>query len=122
MILTVSPIPLTATASEQHVLKASTASKSILRAVAWELEKNDPNIDYFPSYEILNNPKLHSTGFESNLRTARQEMIETAISHFLREHQKDFTANRQTHPKGIDSTLSSSQDYCEDALLDAFGK
>ena len=53
LILTVSPVPLTATASGQHVLQATTHSKSVLRAVAGELAACDPLIDYFPSYEII---------------------------------------------------------------------
>ena len=56
ILLTVSPVPLTATASGRHVLLAMTNSKVILRAVASELQQRYGNIDYFPSFEIINHP------------------------------------------------------------------
>ena len=39
-LLTVSPVPLTATASGQHVLTATTYSKSVLRSAAGFLSQN----------------------------------------------------------------------------------
>lgn len=48
-LLTVSPVPLTATASTQHVLPATTYSKSVLRSVAGEMSEDFDDIDYFPS-------------------------------------------------------------------------
>ena len=56
ILLTVSPVPLTATASGRHVLLATTDSKAVLRAVASELQRRHENIDYFPSFEIINHP------------------------------------------------------------------
>lgn len=41
MLLTVSPVPLAATATQNHVLVATTYSKSVLRAVAGELGRID---------------------------------------------------------------------------------
>jgi len=52
-LFTVSPVPLKATATGQHVLNASTYSKSTLRSVAGELALRFENIDYFPSYEMI---------------------------------------------------------------------
>ena len=49
-LLTVSPVPLTATASGGHVLPATIYSKSILRTVAGELSEDFDDVDYFPSY------------------------------------------------------------------------
>lgn len=68
IILTVSPVPLTATASGKHVLVSNTYSKSVLRAVAGYLSERYSNIDYFPSYEIVTNPRLHSSSYSHNLR------------------------------------------------------
>ena len=48
-LLTVSPVPLTATASGDHVLPATVYSKSVLRSVAGELAQDFDDIDYFPS-------------------------------------------------------------------------
>jgi hypothetical protein len=50
-IVTVSPVPLAATAKDQDVIVASNGSKSTLRAVAEELFRRHDFVDYFPSYE-----------------------------------------------------------------------
>ena len=50
VLLTVSPVPLTATASGEHILTATTYSKSVLRAVAGRLTALHDWVDYFPSY------------------------------------------------------------------------
>ena len=65
VLLTVSPVPLTATASDKHVLQATVYSKSVLRAVAGELEAECADIDYFPSFEIVTNPWSRDDFFES---------------------------------------------------------
>lgn len=55
VIFTVSPIPLTATFRPIPCLVANAASKAILRSALDEFLRtsNDPNMFYFPSYEIV---------------------------------------------------------------------
>lgn len=84
-ILTVSPVPLTATASNLHVLVANTYSKSSLRAVAACLSENKL-IDYFPSYEIVTNPNYHLKSYESNLRTVKKSTVQNVMKYFFSEH------------------------------------
>ena len=119
ILLTVSPVPLTATASGKHVLVSTVHSKSILRAVVGKLSKNNKNIDYFPSFEIVNNPRLHSTTFKDNLRSVRDETVQMVMKHFSREHppiQKDSAV------KNFKNSQQSLEDIqCEEALLEAFG-
>lgn len=52
-ILTVSPVSLAATATDEHVLVANTYSKSTLRAVAGDLAAENEGVFYFPSFEII---------------------------------------------------------------------
>ena len=52
VLLTVSPVPLTATASGDHVLAATIKSKSILRAVAASIVDEFDHVDYF-LYDII---------------------------------------------------------------------
>lgn len=53
MFITLSPVPLEGTASEYTVFEANAISKAIVRyAIALAVEKN-PDIEYFPSYEIV---------------------------------------------------------------------
>src|SRR5205085_5408644 len=48
IILTVSPIPLIATYEDQHVLVATTYSKSVLRVAADEAARDRSDVMYFP--------------------------------------------------------------------------
>lgn len=84
--LTVSPVPLTATASDQHVMVASSYSKSVLRAVAGELAMEDELTDYFPSYEIIAAHPMRAMFFDPNLRTVAPEGVSFVMQHFFAEH------------------------------------
>ena len=120
IILTVSPVPLTATASGHHVLTSTTYSKSTLRAIAG-LWAEQPFVDYFPSYEIVNNPRLHSTAFSDNLRSVRDETVETVMRHFFKEHpfrDRNFSKSKST--RNSSKPLNNVQ--CEEALMEAFSK
>lgn len=83
ILLTVSPVPLTATASGQHVLVATTRSKSVLRAVAGEIVEADPNSDYFPSYEIITGAPTRAMFFEPNMRSVAPQGVEFVMRHFF---------------------------------------
>ena len=69
LFLTVSPVPLMATATRQQVAVATSHSKSVLRAVAGELYQDHGFVDYFPSYEIITSPFMK--GFSFSLMPAR---------------------------------------------------
>ena len=53
IVVTVSPVPLMNTFSTMDIVVANTWAKSLLRAVAQEWAAAHPNVDYFPSYEIV---------------------------------------------------------------------
>lgn len=78
-ILTVSPVPLVATHSEKNVLVASSYSKSVLRAAAGEIEMNNSNVDYFPSYEIISHPASFGQYLDSDLR----EVTPRGVAHVM---------------------------------------
>ena len=119
LILTVSPVPLTATASGDHILKSTTYSKSILRAAAGQISHNEAGIDYFPAYEIVSNPRMHSSAFSENLRSVRDEIVEVVMKHFFAEHKAIHP--KSISPDPIQSPDNKAQDIqCEEALLDAF--
>ena len=120
-LLTVSPVPLTATASGKHVLPSTIYSKSSLRSVAGTLSANQAHIDYFPSYEIVTNPRYHSVAFSDNLRSVRDETVEIVMSHFFAEHPviQDLPS-KSTSSKLLKKTQEDLQ--CEEALIEAFGQ
>jgi hypothetical protein len=121
IILTVSPVPLTATAHPQHVLLSTTYSKSVLRAVAGELSSKYQHIDYFPSYEIVTNPRLHSTSFTENLRSVRDEAVENVMQHFFREHPAKMPVSTGVKVPNKKNADMDDAIKCEEALLEAFG-
>lgn len=120
-LLTVSPVPLTATASGRHVLPSTIYSKSTLRSVAGQLSTNQSHIDYFPSYEIVTNPRMHSVAFADNLRSVRDETVEVVMSHFFAEHPAiKARKGKQVSSRSLNQTFEDVQ--CEEAMLEAFGK
>jgi hypothetical protein len=83
MILTVSPVPLIATASDQHILTATTYSKSVLRAAAGDLANTVEDVHYFPSYEIVNAPQGRGYYFDPDLRSVNDLGVRYVMSHFF---------------------------------------
>ena len=122
ILLTVSPVPLTASTSGQHVLLSTNYSKATLRSVAGQLSMDEEHIDYFPSYEIVTNPRLHSTSFAENLRSVRNETVDTVMKHFFNEHPS--LAAKQNHRKrtGMPAKKSFEDLQCEEALMEAFAR
>ena len=84
LILTVSPIPLTATASGEHVLQATTYSKSVLRAVAGDFAADQADVYYFPSFEIISSPASAGFFFNPDRRTVNPLGVEVVMKHFMR--------------------------------------
>ncbi|WP_164923875.1 GSCFA domain-containing protein [Sinorhizobium fredii] len=115
-LLTVSPVPLTATAESRHVLVSTVRSKSTLRAVAGELSETFDDIDYFPSYELLSTPFLGEALFEQNKRTVQRAGVEAVMRSFFAAHEGVET---KTKPE-VFGTKTSEEVVCEDALLEAF--
>jgi hypothetical protein len=120
IILTVSPVPLTASASGQHILVSSSYSKSVLRAVAGDLSSRHSHIDYFPSYEIVTNPRLHSTAYQSNLRSVRGEAVANAMQYFFMTHAKPSIKSDDLAAQEV--SVQSEDVQCEEIILENFGK
>ena len=83
LLLTVSPVPLTATASEEHILVAATYSKAVLRAVAGDMATDHADVFYFPSYEIIASHPARGVYFNPDLRTVNQYGVDYVMTHFF---------------------------------------
>ncbi|CAL4869164.1 hypothetical protein MMA231_03455 (plasmid) [Asticcacaulis sp. MM231] len=122
-ILTVSPVPLTATNSGNHVMVATMESKSVLRAVAGRIAALRADSDYFPSYEIINSPTSKGTFFEPNMRSVNPYGVNFVMDNFFDclKHSFGTPIYSQTNtPKS--QTKPVEQDVvCEEELLGAFG-
>jgi DNA-binding IclR family transcriptional regulator len=120
----VSPVPLTATASGDHVLVATTRSKSTLRTVAAELAADDPGVDYFPSYEVITGAPARMAFFEDNLRSVRAEGVATVMGHFFRglrltaPARHDPVANPIQAMRAARRAMRTEALKCEEAMLD----
>ncbi|MEL7467867.1 MAG: GSCFA domain-containing protein [Pseudomonadota bacterium] len=123
MILTVSPVPLTATATDDHVLSASTYSKSVLRAVAGHMASKHESIEYFPSFELISSHVARGKFFNENLRTVNTEGVEAAMRMFLQQHPvlDKHRARAFDQTERIADPLDE-ETRCEDELLEAFAK
>lgn len=124
-LLTVSPVPMTATASGQHVLCANTYSKSVLRAVAGQLCQEHADIDYFPGYEIVTGPLARGQFYNDNLRTVSSEGLEAVMKACFAAldpaaHQPDRTGEFASSEK--DAAPVDEDVACEEELLDAFAR
>lgn len=128
VILTVSPVPLTATKSGEHVLVASTHSKSVLRAVAGELCNDFPYIDYFPSYEIINSAPFKGMFFEQNQRSVNHRGVSFVMDSFFQCQEDIFgkikrrSKKNREHVKRLNKKKDSSDVICEEELLEAFSE
>lgn len=128
-LITVSPVPLTATYCDAHVLSATVRSKSILRAVAAELYEQFEDIDYFPSFEMFSTPFLGSALFKENRRSVHPSGVAAVMEVFFSEHIPNSGAELTASPisdgkKQNQNASSAPQEgedpICEDALLEAF--
>ncbi len=79
VILTVSPVPLVATATDAHVVVATTRSKAILRVAAGEIADARSNVAYFPAYEIVCAPQAPHDYFEADRREVSARAVEAVM-------------------------------------------
>lgn len=127
LLLTVSPVPLTATASGGHVLVATTHSKSVLRGVAGEMAEDHPRVDYFPSYEIIMGAPARMGFFEPNLRSVALPGVEVVMGHFFSglqlaapaRHGGDATREAEAEAR-IAAVMQAEDLACEEVALEAF--
>lgn len=83
VLLTVSPVPLAATALDRHVLVSTTYSKSVLRVAAEELTRL-PGVAYFPAYEIVTGPFSRGRYFAQDCRAVTEEGVDHVMRLFFR--------------------------------------
>ena len=130
ILLTVSPVPLTATATGKHVLTATSYSKSVLRAVAGELADDYKDVDYFPSYEIITHPAYRGMFYAPNQRSVVPQGVNHVMeSFFACQHAAFPRLSRKDAKRGASpgkqqaetSSPSARALKCEEEFLGAFG-
>lgn len=94
VILTVSPVPLIATYEDRHVLSATVYSKSVLRVAADEIRAKYPNVEYFPSYEIITGSYTRGQYFEEDLRSVTTD----GVAHVMRLFMSHYLGASESTP------------------------
>jgi hypothetical protein len=95
VLLTVSPVPLIATIENQHVLTASTYSKSALRCAAGEVSARHDHVAYFPSYEIISGSFNRGAYFADDLREVTQDGVDHVMRLFMKHYAGADAASGQ---------------------------
>ena len=114
-VLTVSPVPLIATAADRHVLTSTTYSKSVLRVAAEEVSSTTANCDYFPSYEIITGSYSRGAYFDEDLRSVKAE----GVAHVMRCFGETYLGNEPKAPRKIDRKPEKSiSENLNDILCD----
>jgi hypothetical protein len=85
MILTVSPVPMLATVTKEHIAVANNYSKSKLVVAAREIANDISEIEYFPSYELVIGSYMQSC-FENDRRSVRSAHVEKIMELFKRKY------------------------------------
>lgn len=124
MAITVSPVPLMATAKpNEHVLVATQHAKAVLRVAAAELMVQRSQVDYFPSFEIITGPHARGRYFADDLRS----VTEAGVSHVMRVFLRNYTdtAAASAAPESAKAASSYEREMtqavkvaCEETLLD----
>lgn len=120
-LLTVSPVPLMATATDQNVIVATMYSKSVLRAAAGYLADKFDFVDYFPSYEIISSHVMRGQFYNPDMRAVSHYGVEHVMRQFFKEHQppssdlikKDIKPGNESNEEDV---------FCDEELLAAFGE
>jgi len=121
LILTVSPVPLAATAEDRSVLASTTYSKSVLRCAAEQASRLD-GVDYFPSFEIITGPQARGRFFAKDLRSVTEEGVAQVMNLFFAHVTgAPFEDRLPPPPAGgfIENMQAVVDAMCDEASLDA---
>lgn len=126
VILTVSPVPLIASASGKHVLSATTYSKSVLRVACSMLEETLPDLMYFPSYEVILGPHARGAYLAEDLRSVREAGVAHVMRLFFRKlagADLEFGQSAAPAPAPISDAATQEMErlvkvVCDEEILD----
>jgi len=117
MILTVSPVPLAATAEPRHVLTATMYSKAVLRVAAEQLCRL-PGVYYFPAYEIVS--AAGPGYFAEDRRTVHEHGVRQVMSLFSRHVLEAFPSIPvvAAHDDFVRRGQAIVETWCDEQRLD----
>lgn len=114
LVLTVSPVPLVASARrDAHVLAATTYSKSVLRVAAEMLTERRSDVAYFPSYEIIMS-RSYSEG--TYFGPDRRNVVSSGVAHVMRVFADSFADTSSPRPVRSDVVVPDPFDRMEELM------
>jgi len=87
VILTVSPVPIQTTFTSDDCVTANEFSKSVLRVCAERLSRSVPNVDYFPSFEIVRSAGL--PGYINDNVHVRDDLVRRITEYMIAVYRGD---------------------------------
>jgi hypothetical protein len=117
LLITVSPVPLNATAVDRHVFVSTTYSKAVLRVAAEKICSGNTLCDYFPSFEIITSPYARGAYFGPDCREVTEQGVHHVMSTFLRHYgdlagpsaavkADDSGDEMRTHVKNMENVMA----------------
>ena len=124
VILTVSPVPLAATAEARHVWTSTTWSKAVLRVAAEAVIDGD-RVAYFPSYEVITSPGARGGYFNADLRSVTTAGVDHVMRLFFQHAVASNAPVGKPEPSSEPAPSVSAKAVevmCEEAMLDFVAK
>jgi GSCFA family len=100
VILTVSPVPLIATAEDRSVLASTVYSKAVLRVAAEQVSAARDYVAYFPSFEVITGQHARGRYFADDLRSVTAE----GVAHVMRLFMRHYADEAVTCPASAQSS------------------
>lgn len=127
-LITVSPVALAATATENNVMVANNYSKSTLRSVAGYLSETNQFVHYFPSYDLITGVNSGVPLYESNQRSVHPDTVDIVMDRFMAE-MVDLSSkllpddNEKIQHKEVKiSQQVFEETICEESMLEDFSR
>lgn len=114
IVVTVSPVALSATYEPTHIWQATTYSKSVLRVAAEALSRQCGNVSYFPAYEIINSPLSGNHYLENDMR----QVNSLGVAHVMRAFFKTYVDETDPSNKTAINLAEDMKTHCDETQLD----
>ena len=119
VILTVSPVPLVATATGGHVYSANFFSKSVLRAACGFIENELENVVYFPALEIVLGIGA-GKHFREDLRNINELGLRSVLNTLFAHCILPDSAGRRNKSIGGELSQRLARYECEETFSDPY--
>ena len=114
ILMTTSPVPLSATFTNQDVIIANLYSKSMLRTVAGEIYRNFEKVDYFPSFENVMLTRTDAV-WAADLQHVTDAFVGKIVDNLLRHYLPDSSSDQQSMARAV--ALLRMRDYAAAAAI-----